>query len=139
NLDNHDPQHIPFFSGITWPGPGTTIFLPDKDTVSPFPRSSPAARFFLFTMLKISVKTVKNASSTLVASRAEVSRKKSPSFWANSLASSVGTALWSSRSHLFPTRIITMFLSAWERNSSSQRGMWSKLHPYLSCPAVSQI
>ncbi|CAA7400967.1 unnamed protein product [Spirodela intermedia] len=58
---------------------------------------------------------------------AEVSRKNSPSFWANSLASSVDTDLWSSRSLLLPISIMTRFLSAWLRSSSSHRGMWSKL------------
>ncbi|GAB2283328.1 hypothetical protein Dimus_017845 [Dionaea muscipula] len=101
-----------FLAGITCAGPGTRIFFPVNDAGLPLLGSSPATRVFLFTMLKISVKTVTNADSTLVASSAEVSRKKSPSFSANSLASSVDTARWSSRSVLFPISMMTMFLSA---------------------------
>ncbi|MCI63530.1 hypothetical protein A2U01_0084787, partial [Trifolium medium] len=60
-------------------------------------------------------------ASTLVACNAEVSKKNKPSFSANSFASSVGTSRWFSRSLLFPTRMMTIFLSAWLRSSSSQR------------------
>ncbi|KAG5609111.1 hypothetical protein H5410_020392 [Solanum commersonii] len=49
---------------MTCAGPGTRIFFPDKDAGFPLGGLSSAARFFLFTMLKISVNTVENASST---------------------------------------------------------------------------
>lgn len=124
---DQDRQHILFFSGITCPGPGMIIFFPDSEGTLPLPCSSSATRFFLFTILKISVNTVIKAGSTLVASNADVSKKNRPSFCANSFASSVGTALWFSRSHLFPISIMTMFMSACPRNSSSHLGMWSKV------------
>ncbi|KAL8171478.1 hypothetical protein V2J09_023282 [Rumex salicifolius] len=60
----------------------------------------------------ISVNIVKKAVSTLIASSADVSIKKRFSLSANSLASSVGTALRELKSDLFPTSMITMFLSA---------------------------
>uniref|UniRef100_A0A0A9HWH6 Uncharacterized protein n=1 Tax=Arundo donax TaxID=35708 RepID=A0A0A9HWH6_ARUDO len=117
-------QHL--LLGISWAGPGTRTFFPASDGAAPLAFGS-AAMFFLLWILKISVKTVWKAFSTLVACSAEVSRKKRFSFSANSLASSVLTARSSSRSLLLPTSMMMMFLSAWPRSSSSQRGMWSKL------------
>ncbi|CAA7409505.1 unnamed protein product [Spirodela intermedia] len=96
--------------------PGTTIFVPLRRLeLPPDSGSSLATSDFL-----------RNAGSTLVASRAEVSMKKRPSRSANSFASSAGTARSVPRSALLPTSMMTMFLSACPRSSSSQRTMWSK-------------
>uniref|UniRef100_A0A0A9AFL8 Uncharacterized protein n=1 Tax=Arundo donax TaxID=35708 RepID=A0A0A9AFL8_ARUDO len=113
-------QHL--LLGVSCAGPGTRTFFPAIAGAAPLLFGSDTM-FFLLWILNISVKTVWKALSTLVACSADVSRKKRFSFSANSLASSVLTALCSSRSLLLPTSIITMFLSAWARSSSSQRGI----------------
>ncbi|CAA7407973.1 unnamed protein product [Spirodela intermedia] len=64
-------------------------------------------------------------SAFLLMTRAEVSMKKRLSLSANSLASSVGTARRVVRSDLLPTSMMTMFLSACPRSSSSHLAMWS--------------
>lgn len=96
-----------------------------------------------------------NASSTLLASRADVSMKErwfSPGFQlsafrtrrcrgqreagdilAKALASSVGTARRCLKSLLLPTSMMTMLLSAWSRNSFSQRVTFS----YVWCLLMS--
>ncbi|CAA6672322.1 unnamed protein product [Spirodela intermedia] len=85
--------------------PGTTIFVPLRRLeLPPDSGSSLATSDFL-----------RNAGSTLVASRAEVSMKKRPSRSANSFASSAGTARSVPRSALLPTSMMTMFLSACPR------------------------
>lgn len=66
-----------------------------------------------------------NAVSTFVESSADVSMKLSPLRSANVLASSVGTARKCRKSLLLPTNIITMFWSAWSRNSRSHLSTFS--------------
>jgi hypothetical protein len=76
-------------------------------------------------VLDLPVSSFWNASSTLLASKAEVSMKLNPFCTANSRASSVGTARRCLKSLLFPTSMITMFVSAWSRSSFSQRVTFS--------------
>ncbi|EFH56700.1 predicted protein [Arabidopsis lyrata subsp. lyrata] len=84
----YELQHV-VLVGLSCAGLGITIFFPAIDpALFESPRFSLVARFFLFTVLKISVKSVLKEFSTFVEFSAEVSRKKSPSFSANSLASS---------------------------------------------------
>ncbi|GAB2221558.1 hypothetical protein Droror1_Dr00012742 [Drosera rotundifolia] len=91
---------------------------------APAPSRSPfAKRDFLLTVQYISVRTVKNALSTFVVSKADVSMKNRLSLSANSLASSTGTARREAKSHLLPMSMITMFLSACPLNSSSHFAM----------------
>lgn len=66
-----------------------------------------------------------NAASTLVESSAEVSIKLNPFRSAKDLASSVGTDRRCLKSDLLPTNIITIFWSAWSRNSLSHLSTFS--------------
>lgn len=79
------------------------------------------------------VKIFWNAVSTFVESKADVSIKLSPLRSANDLASSVGTARKCLKSLLLPTSIITIFWSAWSRNSLNHRSTFS----YVKCFAIS--
>lgn len=74
-----------------------------------------------------------NAVSTLVESKADVSMKDKPFLSANALASSVGTARRCLKSDLFPTNMITIFWSAWSRNSRNHLSTFS----YVRCFAIS--
>ena len=62
--------------------------------------------------------------------KAEIKRFALP---ANALASSVGTARKCRKSDLLPTNIITIFASAWSRNSFSHLSTFS----YVMCFAMS--
>jgi len=85
------------------------------------------------TMWYISVKIVWNAPSTFEASSADVSMNDSPFSVANALASSVGTARRCFKSLLLPTSMMTMFESAWSRNSFNHRVTLT----YVACLAMS--